>query len=307
MPRSVIPDNLTFGLLLRSIRAPFLVASCIPVLLGAAVALHQTGQLSPWLLVISVLGCCALHAGANVANDYFDWLSGADTAHPPRKYSGGSQVLQSGLLMPHHFSRLYRFLYLFASLLGLYISWLRGPVVLIIGLLGLSFGHWYTAPPVAFSYHGLGELVTGLTFGPLAVLGSYYVQTSTISWQPVAVALPVGLLITAVLYINEFPDRAEDASAGKNNLVVKTDGRCFSMYEILVSMALISTLLILVQLNLWFVVGIVPLIALAAQSIMHGRRLFIMPERLAPVQSGTLKLHAATGLLLTVAYVLGAS
>ncbi len=296
--------RLTWTLFLRAIRAPFLLASFIPVLLGSAVALQQTGRLNPWMLIISALGCCALHAGANVANDYYDWLSGADPVHPPRQYSGGSQLLQAGLLLPADLQRLYRLLYLTALVIGIYISFLKGPVALFIGLLGLAFGHWYTAPPVAFSYNGLGEVVTGVTFGPLAVLGSYYVQTGSVDWTPAIVAFPVGLLITAVLYINEFPDRAEDAMAGKDTLVVRTEGKLFGMYETLIVMALLSTLLILLQLNPWFVVAVLPLALLSLHSIVQGRRLFIMPERLVPVQSGTLKLHAATGLLLTMAYVI---
>lgn len=287
-------------LLSRAVRAPFLLATVIPVTLGAAVAMAETHRLSPSLLLLSLVGCVALHAGANAANDYYDWLSGADTAHDPWKYSGGSQVLQSGSLTPRQVRRIYHSLYMVALLVGIYIAWQVGLTALLIGLVGLALGHWYTAPPMAFSYHGLGEVVTGLTFGPLVVSGSYFVQAGRLGWRPVLVSLPVGLLITAVLYINEFPDLRRDAWAGKSNWVVLTDAKWIWIYQVLISSAVLLALVTLVQVGPWFILIGLPLTCLAVKPLLHSR--LWSPECIAPLQSGTLRLHTVAGLSLAFAY-----
>jgi 1,4-dihydroxy-2-naphthoate octaprenyltransferase len=287
-------------LFLRAVRAPFLLATLIPVMLGAAVASAETHRLNISLFLFSVLGCLALHAGANVANDYFDWQSGADTSHDPWPYNGGSQLLQSGQLTARQAQQLYRSLYAVALLTGTYVAYRVGPPALIIGLLGLALGHWYTAPPVAFSYHGLGELATGLAFGPLAVTGSYFVQAGRLAWQPVLVSLPIGLLITAVLYINEFPDFQHDAKAGKRNWVVQSGGRFVWIYYLLVIAAVLLTILSLSQISFWFAVSGIPLACSALVSLL--RKVDTSVEKLLPLQSGTLRLHTLTGLLLTLVY-----
>lgn len=289
-------------LLAQAVRAPFLPVTAIPVLLGAAVATAETRHLLSGRLFLTLLGCLALHAGANAANDYYDWLSGADVRHQPWRYSGGSQVLQLGRMRPGWLRRLYRSLYLLALVVGCYLAWLAGPTALLIGLSGLALGHWYTAPPIAFSYRGWGEVVTGLTFGPLVVLGSYFVQTGRLSWAPLLVSLPVGLLITAVLYVNEFPDYRLDVQAGKRNWVVLTRGQAAWVYHLLVCSAAGLTLLMLLRLRPWLALAGIPLIWLAIRPLHDNPTL--SPERLLPVQSGTRRLHALTGLTLTLVYFL---
>lgn len=281
-------------------RAPFLVASAIPVLLGAAVAMAVSHQFSLSLLLESLAGCVALHAGANVVNDYYDWRSGADALHQPWHYNGGSQLLQSGQTTPQAVRRLYLTLYSIALLLGCHIAWRVGLPALLIGLAGLILGHWYTAPPVAFSYRGLGELVTGITFGPLVVSGSYFVQAGRLDWLPVLVSVPVGLLITAVLYINEFPDYLQDKAAGKRTWVVRTDGEQIWVYRWLVGSALLMALCLLSWQGKWFLLAALPLGWLAVRPLLIAHRR--CSETLIPLQRGTLKLHAFTGLGLTLAY-----
>jgi 1,4-dihydroxy-2-naphthoate octaprenyltransferase len=287
----------------RAVRGPFLVASAIPVLLGTAVAYARLGRLNLPCFGMALLGCMALHAGANAANDYFDWLSGADPPRPPRPFSGGSQCLQEGSMTPRAQRRLYCSCYLLACLLGIVLAREVGPGVLLFGLIGLVFGHGYSAPPSAFSYRGWGEAVTGLTFGPLAVLGTYYVQVGALHWPPLLASIPVGLLITAVLYINEFPDWEEDARARRKTLVVRSGGRLFAAYQALVVAGLIFTAITLISLSFWLAGALLPLIWLSVTSIRQGKRCYPQPERLTPVQAKTLALHVGSGLLLTIAHL----
>jgi 1,4-dihydroxy-2-naphthoate octaprenyltransferase len=97
--------------------------------------------------------------------------------------------------------------------------------VLGLGLLGVAAAYFYNAPPVRLSYHGLGEIAVGICYGPLIVCGTYLVQRGTIAPSVIAVSLPLGLLITAFLWMNELPDRRADESTGKRTLVVRLGAR----------------------------------------------------------------------------------
>lgn len=105
--------------------------------------------------------------------------------------------------------------------MGIALIFLRGWPVLLFGLAGFLAGFLYTAPPIRLVHRGLGELIVGLGFDPIIVLGSYWVQAQRLSIEPLLASLPIGLLVSAILYINEVPDRLWDARAGKMTLVVR--------------------------------------------------------------------------------------
>lgn len=206
-------------------RAPFLTAAIVPVLVGAAWA-AATGRAEsfPWLLfVLAMVAGMALHVAANTFNDYFDWTSGTDPAN--NNYfltlSGGSRSIELGLISERLLFRLALGALAVATAIGVALAFLVGPEVLLFGLVGAFSAYFYTAPPLRLAARrGLGELLVGLNFGPLMVAGTVYVLTGTLSWLDLFVGLPVGLLITAVLWINQFPDAASDEATGKHNLVV---------------------------------------------------------------------------------------
>ncbi len=287
----------------QAIRGPFLLASGIPVLLGTTIAYAQQGQVRWGLFVLALLGCMLLHAGANVANNYYDWLLGADGLKPSEMLSGGTLLVHSGQLQPEKLRALYRGLYLAAFACGVVVAQYVGYVALLIGLLGLVLGHGYTAPPARFSYRGWGELVTGITFGPLAVLGSYYAQTARFDWQPLLASLPLGLLITAVLYINEFPDQHTDEAAGKLNWVVLTKGQAIGIYQALIVVAILAALPLLFAASPWVLGLYLVLTALGLQTAWQGKQFFLCPERLLLVQAKTIVFYALTGLFLCVVYL----
>lgn len=206
----------------QELRAPFLTASIIPVLVGTSLAYSTANVFHPILFVLAVLGMISLHTGANIANDYFDHTSGNDWLNKNvTPFSGGSQFIQRGLLSPKSV--------LVAAWIALSIGILTGIAIFImtksffvlaLGLTGLLGGYFYTASPVRIGYRGAGELIIGLLFGLLPVYGSYYLQTRTIDFVPFIPGLIVAMLIFLVILINEFPDYAADSAVNKKTLVV---------------------------------------------------------------------------------------
>src|SRR5205085_7204958 len=155
----------------------------------------------------------------NMANDLFDDASGADAANvTPTPFSGGSRVLQYGLVTRHGLLTATVTAYTVAIGVGLWLAAARGWWLLAIGAVGLVLSLVYTGPPLRLVHRGLGEPVTALGFGPVMTLGAYYVCAQRWSWEAVYVSMPVAVLVALVLYVNQVPDRAGDAAVGKRTL-----------------------------------------------------------------------------------------
>ncbi|MGH2661585.1 MAG: prenyltransferase [Actinomycetota bacterium] len=218
-----VKPRLAFGwLFLRATRLPFLTATLIPVLLGVAAAALE-GTWSLWLAFLTFLAAAFVHLGLNVANDVFDTLSGADAANTtPTQFSGGSRVIQYGLMSLRTMVLLSAGFYAAGIGIGLYLAVTRGFWPLFwLGVLGLVISIVYTAPPFRLVHRGVGEITVGLGFGPIMLLGSYFVQAQRFSLEAGLLSIPVAILIALVLYVNEVPDRAGDAAAGKRTLPVR--------------------------------------------------------------------------------------
>ncbi|MGE5587218.1 MAG: prenyltransferase [Clostridia bacterium] len=205
-------------------RAAFSSASMVSVVLGGAIAAAH-GFFSAGLFLLSAAGVLALHLGANLVNDYYDYACGADLARNDRTpFYGGGTILIGGTLSPRQVSQAYKALFTSAFLSSLVLAALRGPGILALGLAGFLCGYFYTAPPFRLSYVGLGEATIGLCFGPLTVVGVYLVQAGEFGadvLEALVPSIPVGLLVAAIVFVNEFPDRATDAACGKRTLVVR--------------------------------------------------------------------------------------
>jgi len=204
-------------------RPKFLVASAAPVLVGSALAFATAGTFSLHLFILALLAIMALHSGANLANDYFDHTSRNDWLNKnPTPFSGGSRYIQQGILSPKAILLIALLALTAGSAIGAVIVLLtRSIFILILGLIGLLGGFFYTASPVRLGYRSVGEPVIALLFGLLPVYGSYYLQTQIIDITPVIPAVIVGILIFLVILINEFPDVAADAAVNKRTLVVR--------------------------------------------------------------------------------------
>lgn len=221
--RTVRPRLSLGWLILRSTRLPFLSATFVPVLVGIAIAaLH--GFFEPLTALITLVGAAAAHLAINVTNDVFDARLGADEKNVnPTQYSGGSRVIQYGLVSLRAMALIAAGCYAVTIAAGLLLLWLRpSPELLGIGVVGVLVGLFYTAPPLKLVYRGLGEIAVALGFGPLMLLGAYVVQSGgPIAVEPIVASLPIALLVALILYANEVPDRSGDERAGKLTLPVR--------------------------------------------------------------------------------------
>ena len=303
-----VKPRLSFGwLALRTTRLPFLSATIVPVVLGIAIAARH-GSFDLLTAVLTVIGASFVQLGLNVANDVFDTAQGADDANlTPTKFSGGSRVIQYGLVSFRQMAGIATFFYVGAALIGLLLLALRGsPALLIIGVVGFIVSIGYTAPPLKFVYRGLGEVAVAIGFGPLMLLGAYVVQTGgTLSWEPVVASLPIALLVALILYVNEIPDRRGDARAGKRTLPVRlSKPTVIAIYRI----AAVAAYVILV---IGVVVGQLPIPALLALlsaplALQVSRGLepnYDNPYGLMAVMGVNVKVHLYAGLLLLAGYL----
>ena len=302
------PRLSTSLLIVRATRAPFLSATFVPVLLGLAVA-ARTGFFDPLTAVITLLAASAVHLGLNVANDVFDTLLGADDANPtPTKFSGGSRVIQNVLVTVREMSMLAVGCYAAAVALGLLLVLLRGsPALLVISALGLFISLAYTMPPFKLVYRGLGEIATAIGFGPLMLLGAYTVQSrGSVSLEAFLVSLPAALLVSMILYVNEIPDRAGDAKAGKRTLPVrwsrKTVIRVFDMAAVASFVAVVAS----VAAGLLPLPGLLVLVAMPLAVRVHVGlvRFYDDAYALMETMATNIQLHLSVGVLLLLGYLL---
>ena len=290
-----------------AVRMPFLTGSVSPVLLGGAISWATRGQLSWGLFFLTILAGGLMHLGVNVINDYFDHESGNDDINVDfiRPFSGGSRVIQMGLLSSPEMLAGAAVLFAIPSGIGIYLAFAAGPLVILFGIAGLLSGIFYVGKPFNWNYHGLGEILVGLNFGTLMTLGAYYVQTGRLDWTPAIASIPVAALIAAVLYINEFPDFAADKAVGKRTWVVRL-GRPHAthLYAVLMAVPYV-TVLAAVAAGTLPVTTLIALISLplAVQAVRVAYRWHSQPVELAPANALTIIIHLSTGLLLTLGYV----
>jgi len=203
-------------------RPTFLTASAAPVFVGSALAYATAESFSFILFFLALFAIMALHSGSNLANDYFDHLSGDDWANKnPTPLSGGSRFIQQGILPARDILITSLTALVIGSILGLIIVFITKSVfVLILGLIGVLGGFFYTAPPARLGYRAAGEIAIAFLFGLLPVSGAYYIQVKTLHPIILLPASIIGILIFLVILINEFPDRPADAAVNKRTLVV---------------------------------------------------------------------------------------
>lgn len=289
-------------------RLPFLTASVIPVLVGVSFAWYETGVFYFGLFILSLIGSAAVHIGTNLLNEFVDYTSGNDAANKfhDLPFNGGSGVLQEGGLLPSQVHRAAIVCYVIGFLLGMLLAYYRGPLVLYLTIAGIVSGYSYDSAPLKLVYRGVGELMVGLNFGFLIIIGSYYVQAQTVNSKVLWVALPIAILISAVLYINEFPDYEADKAVGKNHLVVRFGTRrAVALYYILMGVAYVSLFVPIALGILPPLVGIAFMTLPIALKIMSiARRHHSEPLALCPANAGTILIHFATGALMSIAFVI---
>lgn len=304
-----VRPRLSFGFLaLRTTRLPFLTATIVPVILGILIAASD-GAFDLLTAVLTVIGASFVQLAINVSNDVFDTAQGADDANvTPTQFSGGSRVVQYGLVSFRQMATLAFAFFAAAGLVGLLLLALRGsPALLAIGVVGFIVGLGYTAPPLKLVYRGLGEIAVAVGFGPLMLLGAYAVQTrGTLAVEPFVASIPIALLIALVLYVNEIPDRRGDARAGKRTLPVRFGQRAIVTGYGLVVAAAFAVLVMGVAVGLLPIPALLMLLTVPlALRVERGLAPnYDNPYGLMAVMGVNIRLHLYAGLLLVAAYAL---
>lgn len=216
-------------------RAPFFVATFIPLFIGWSMAIKVLGAARPGRFLLVLFGSLIVHLITNLANDYFDHLVGTDAG----KSIGGSRVIQEGKISPQTMLRVIITLYIIAFIIAFIIIFGLRLYLLAVPIFFAAFSsYFYVAPPVRYGYHGLGELFVGMNMGPIMVVGTYWVVTGAPALSPLLVSIPVGLMVASILYYQSLPDMTTDKASGKITLAVRL-GRRGSFWGLIIFFVLI--------------------------------------------------------------------
>jgi len=290
------------GALYEILRPFAFTASVIPVLAGAALA--WVNDLWNWApFIASLLGAVFLHAGTNIVNEVYDVRKGVDSITSPR----ASHAIVKGRMTERTALTIAGTAFALAIVVGLYLIWLRGPAIIVLGGLGLIGGWGYTAPPLEYKNRALGVPIVFLLMGPLMVEGSYFAVSGEWSLTALVLSIPVGLLVAAILHGNEWRDIREDSRAGISTLSARM-GRKWAHYGyvglVLGAYIVLALSVIANILPAWTMLAILslPFLAQVIRSAELGAT--GQPRAIAMIDLQTARLHLAFGSLLVLGLVL---
>jgi 1,4-dihydroxy-2-naphthoate octaprenyltransferase len=282
-------------------------ASIVPVIVGTAVA-WQTGKID-WLLFLLVLiASVAIHMGTNLANEYLDYVQGIDKADS----LGPAGVIIKGELQPKQILWASELAFAVGSAIGFYLMLTIGWFILLIGVASVLAAWFYTAKPLALGYSGLGEPEVFFFMGPIMVIGSYYVQVKSLAWTPLLVSLPIGLLVMAILHVNNLRDVVQDDQRNRLTWVVLAYRKLGSRRGKTFSIGLYCMMIVGAYLIIFILAGfgVVPIVALLTiLTTPQGYRLVkfvstgIEGKPLSRAVRGTARFHMLFGATLTLAYL----
>jgi len=236
-------------------RPKTLPAAIAPVLVGTAMAIHD-GAFRPLPALAALLGSLLLQIGVNLANDYFDYVKGVE--QPDRK--GPIRVTQAGLIPPKQVRNGMIATFVLSAVIGVYLIIVGGWPILAIGVASILSALAYSGGPFPLASHGLGDLFVFIFFGLSAVCGTYWVQALKLSTLVILTAVPPGLLITAILVVNNLRDIEQDRRAGKNTLAVilgETEARVEYAMLLLAAYLIPVSLLAAGQMKAWVLLPLV--------------------------------------------------
>lgn len=283
-------------------RPATLPAAAVPVIVGTGTALSNGAALRPLVFAATFVSALLIQIGTNFANDYSDFHRGAD--HDGRL--GPLRVTHSGLISHDSVQRGIFVTFGAATLLGCYLAWIGGWPIVLIGVLSIVCGLAYTGGPWPFGYHGLGDVFVFAFFGPIAVAGTTYLQTGTWSRLAIAASIPIGLLVTNILVVNNLRDLPTDRGAGKRTLAVRLGERgTRAQYALFTTVAYIVPALMAFSgpaARRWFLLPLItaPLAISLLRAVLGG----VTGRDLNPVLGRTGRLLLLFGVLLATGLVL---
>lgn len=283
---------------LRAVRIKFLLASIIAVSNGLALSyLHNSIDIFD--AVLTYIGIIALHASVDLLNDYWDYKRGIDKITKRTPFSGGTGVLPEDLLNPKDVYRIGMLMLIIGSLIGLYFVIIEGIVIAIILAFAIISIYFYSSKVVNL---GLGELFVAIK-GSMIVLGTFYVQTSTITLDAVYNSVIIGLLSAAVLFINAFPDHDADRAKGRRTLVIILGKDRASRFFVIFPTLIYSLIVIgiILQLTPIYALSTFILLPLTINTI---KRLNRQKDADIHVMGNIVKFSRFVGLLLLASFIL---
>jgi 1,4-dihydroxy-2-naphthoate polyprenyltransferase len=289
-------------------RPAFLTATLAACLLGFASA-SFSGIHIQWPMVLMTLVLTALlHAAVNVLNDYCDALNGTDNINVERVYpfTGGSRFIQNQVLSLKQTANFAYILLAIVIIGGIGLITIVGSGLLLIGVFGVFLGWAYSAPPLRLNSRGLGELAVFLGFLGV-VVGADFVQRGAFSLEPILLGLPYALLVTNLLFVNQFPDFKADAAVGKRHLVVVlTPESAVYIYPFLIVIALfwLLSLVVASSLPVWCLLSALPML-LSFRAAWILKRFAKMPVQLRPAIQLTIVAMLSHALILSIILFLG--
>jgi 1,4-dihydroxy-2-naphthoate octaprenyltransferase len=281
---------------LRAIRLRFLLASVIAVSNGIGLAFWKNKQIDLSDAILTFVGVICLHASIDLLNDYWDYKRGIDTATRRTKFSGGTGVLPENLLKPGNVYSVGLIFLLIGTLIGMYFVVIRGIMIALLLGFAILAVYFYSTSIVNL---GLGEAFVAIK-GTLIVVGSYYVQTSSIGVGVVYVGIIMGILSASVLFVNSFPDYQADRSRGRRTLVILL-GRQRAVkifpWMILCTYVLIIAGIFLGYLKIYSLASLLSA-PFAVSAIKRIGKSYQDVERLVPVMGATVAYSRVTGVVL---------
>ncbi len=272
----------------------FLFAGIFPYLLGQAAAFNTRKSFNWRNFYWGFLGIFLVLTGVELFNEYFDAQTGGDRVFNLEKPP-----------IPRYFYLLGLLAFALAFFIGLYLACSAGWRILLFSFLGFLGAYFYVGPPFRWAYRGLGEIVIALSYGPLMVLGSYYLQAKTIEIIPFCVSLFCGLTIFCLAILNEIPDYYQDRLVGKKNLVVRMGKQkavkllklCFGVIFLFLALGLILS-----KIPLFAIVSFL-LLPWLSKSLSTAENNYENPEMLRSAINANVTIYLAMALSLSIGYV----
>ena len=281
-------------------RPKTLPAAIAPVIVGTAVA-WASGRINGLATLAALSAALLLQIGANLANDYFDYFKGADAG----ERHGPLRVTQAGLVTPAEMRLAMLGVFGFTALIGVYLAWVGGWPVIAIGLASILAALAYTGGPFPFGYYGLGDLFAFLFFGPVAVCGTAYILGGKVVPLAVGASIPIGLLVAAILVVNNLRDLESDQRVNKMTLAVRLGERGTRWEYVLLLSAAYLTVAVLVLVGVsspWV------LLSWGSLALVPGLLRTVFTQKGRPLNlalAGTGRLALAYGVLLGLGILIG--
>ena len=229
-----------------------LPAAIAPVLVGTALAILDD-EFQALAFLAALLGAILIQVGTNLSNDYSDARRGADT----EDRLGPVRVTAGGLVPPRQVLVATYVTFGLAVLVGMYLVYVAGPELLLVGAASILAGVLYTGGPRPYGYEGLGEVFVFTFFGIVAVTGTYYVQAESLPGEAFLLAVPVGLLAAAILVVNNVRDLETDRRAGKRTLAVRLGReRTRTLYAVMLGAAFATLIPLAIAIGPWVLLAV---------------------------------------------------